>query len=238
MRLFAAGTALSGLAGASTLFRVRDTRPPHGGDEAIGYLAILARPQSRRLYLAVGIEGTSVCWRTGASGSTTHKSGCCSRATAWAASAGGLLLSRAAAQLGERALLRTGGGLLGGAFVSLSPGLPWTAFAAALVVLGVGFAWLHATLQRRATGLVPAARGHLPAGTRDHRRGARGDRRVHRRAGDGYFENSRVKKSRTLWPKATAPSFVLSQALFACGSAAWPDSFSFSPVYLPPSTTV
>ena len=42
----------------------------------------------------------------------------------------------------------------------------------------------------------------------------------------------------TLGPKSTAPSRVVCQALFAFGSAALPDSFSFSAMYFAPSATV
>ena len=41
-----------------------------------------------------------------------------------------------------------------------------------------------------------------------------------------------------LAPKEFAVSFRFCHVLLASGSAALPDSLSFSPVYLPPSTTV
>src|SRR5262249_51803816 len=54
----------------------------------------------------------------------------------------------------------------------------------------------------------------------------------------GQFEKRVVKNLLTLWPNATAPARVFSHADLAFGSAAWPDSFSFSPLYLAPSATV
>src|SRR5882724_282908 len=64
-----------------------------------------------------------------------------------------------------------------------------------------------------------------------------------RAGGFAQFVKSRVKKFFTLEPNASAlslmlPSLRCAQALLAGGFAAWPDSLSFSPLNLAPSTTV
>src|SRR5882724_5888707 len=66
---------------------------------------------------------------------------------------------------------------------------------------------------------------------------------VVRAGGFAQFVKSRVKKFFTLEPNASAlslmlPSLRCAQALLAGGFAAWPDSLSFSPLNLAPSTTV
>src|SRR4030095_8406767 len=53
-----------------------------------------------------------------------------------------------------------------------------------------------------------------------------------------HFEKRFVKKPLTVFPNPTAPSRVLSHAVFAVGSAALPASVSFSPLYFAPSETV
>src|ERR671918_321467 len=53
-----------------------------------------------------------------------------------------------------------------------------------------------------------------------------------------YSENILAKKFFTVEPTEFAVSFTFRQVLLASGSAALPDSLSFSPVYLAPSTTV
>ncbi len=72
---------------------------------------------------------------------------------------GGLLLARLVPALGERVLARGGGLAQALGFGALVPAAPWPVFATALVVIGVGYAWLHSTLQTRGTELMPEARG-------------------------------------------------------------------------------
>jgi len=72
---------------------------------------------------------------------------------------GALWLGRLAPALGERALASWGGWIEGGAFALLMLGLPWPVFGACLGAIGLGLAFLHSTLQTRATELAPAARG-------------------------------------------------------------------------------
>jgi predicted MFS family arabinose efflux permease len=52
-----------------------------------------------------------------------------------------------------------GGTLMGAAYLALIPRWPWPAFAASMLVLGLGYVGLHTTLQLRGTEISPAARG-------------------------------------------------------------------------------
>lgn len=76
---------------------------------------------------------------------------------------GGLLYTVIAApvlrRLGERGLAVAGGLLLSAAFLGylLGPGWPWALTAS--VLAGLGYYFLHATLQTHATQMVPSARG-------------------------------------------------------------------------------
>jgi predicted MFS family arabinose efflux permease len=73
---------------------------------------------------------------------------------------GGLLMGRIRRRLSENALAALGGTLMGTAFLLLVPRWPWTAFAASMLLLGLGFVGLHTTLQLRGTEIGgPAARG-------------------------------------------------------------------------------
>jgi predicted MFS family arabinose efflux permease len=73
---------------------------------------------------------------------------------------GGLLMGRIRRRLSENALAALGGTLMGTAFLILVPRWPWTAFAASMLLLGLGFVGLHTTLQLRGTEIGgPAARG-------------------------------------------------------------------------------
>ena len=53
-----------------------------------------------------------------------------------------------------------------------------------------------------------------------------------------HFEKRLVKKPLTACPNPMAPSRALPHAVFAEGSAAFPASCTFSPLYFAPSTTV
>jgi YNFM family putative membrane transporter len=61
--------------------------------------------------------------------------------------------------LGQARLARTGGGLLGLAFLLLALGPAWGWAVLACGVIGLGFYQLHNTLQTLATQMAPAARG-------------------------------------------------------------------------------
>lgn len=52
-----------------------------------------------------------------------------------------------------------GGTLMAAGLLAIIPHWPWPGFAASMGVLGLGFAFLHTTLQLRATEISPSARG-------------------------------------------------------------------------------
>jgi predicted MFS family arabinose efflux permease len=72
---------------------------------------------------------------------------------------GGSLMARALRRLSENALAGLGGAVMGAALIALIPRWPWPVFAAAMLLLGLGFVALHTTLQLRGTEISPAARG-------------------------------------------------------------------------------
>jgi predicted MFS family arabinose efflux permease len=73
---------------------------------------------------------------------------------------GGLMMGRIRRRLSENRLAALGGALMGTAFLLLVPRWPWPAFAASMLVLGLGFVGLHTTLQLRGTEIGGgAARG-------------------------------------------------------------------------------
>jgi predicted MFS family arabinose efflux permease len=77
--------------------------------------------------------------------------------------AGGALLAPIRRWLSESGLAGVGGLLMGLSFFMIIPGAgplgAWPAFAAAMLLLGLGFAGLHTTLQVRGTEISQAARG-------------------------------------------------------------------------------
>lgn len=76
---------------------------------------------------------------------------------------GGLVYGRAVRRLlprlGERGLVRLGGGLVGAGFLGAALLPAWQPAVPLVPVLGFGFYALHGTLQTRATELAPTARG-------------------------------------------------------------------------------
>lgn len=164
--MFSAYAALA-LIPVAALFGVGESRPPGAGASArVGYAAILARPAARRVYAAAASEGFFI-W-----GGTTYLGVLASQRFGFddlqiglliacygiGTVGGGVTFARVVDAMGERDLAARGGVLLATGWLALVPPLPWPLFAAALAVIGLGFAWLHSTLQTRATELMPAAR--------------------------------------------------------------------------------
>jgi predicted MFS family arabinose efflux permease len=71
----------------------------------------------------------------------------------------GVLVSRLLPLLGERWMMRIGGGTLGFCLLVIAAMLPWPAEFANFMLLGFGFYMLHAVIQIYASELAPAARG-------------------------------------------------------------------------------
>ena len=72
---------------------------------------------------------------------------------------GGSLMAPFRRRLSENALAGTGGLLMGPPLFVLIPRWPWPAFAASMLMLGLGFVGLHSTLQLRGTEISSTARG-------------------------------------------------------------------------------
>jgi len=164
--MFAAYAALAVLPVAA-LFGVRDaTRPVTAAGARVGYAAILARPAARRVYLAAASEGFFIWGGTtylgvlasGRFGFNDLEIGLLIACYGLGTVAGGVTFARLADAIGERRAASRGGLVLGTGWLALVPPLPWPVFALALAVVGLGFGWLHAILQTRATELMPEAR--------------------------------------------------------------------------------
>lgn len=63
------------------------------------------------------------------------------------------------ARLNGRGMMRTGGVLVGLAYLSIAFPVPWPVVSVAFLVAGFGFYTLHSTMQTHATELAPTARG-------------------------------------------------------------------------------
>jgi predicted MFS family arabinose efflux permease len=74
--------------------------------------------------------------------------------------AGGALMARLRRRLSENRLAGVGGLLMGLSLLMIIPPFgSWPAFAAAMLLLGLGFVGLHTTLQVHATEISQVARG-------------------------------------------------------------------------------
>ena len=149
------------------LIRHTATATPRVAGELLPYWQIVVRPAARRVYGAVFAEGFL------ALGGTTYLAviakaryglndlevGLLLGVYGLGAGAASLSLRRLAPTLGERWLARAGGVVQLVAWllvpVSVLRGLSPVVFAA----LGLGYVWLHSTLQTRGTELAPEARG-------------------------------------------------------------------------------
>jgi len=73
--------------------------------------------------------------------------------------AGGLFMGRIRSILSEKGLAAWGGALMGLPYLALIPRWSAGTFVAAMLILGLGFVFLHTTLQLRGTEISAAARG-------------------------------------------------------------------------------
>ncbi len=73
--------------------------------------------------------------------------------------AGGLFMRRIRSVLSEKGMAAWGGALMGLPYLALIPRWPAGTFVTAMLTLGLGFVFLHTTLQLRGTEISAAARG-------------------------------------------------------------------------------
>lgn len=159
--------ALAALAtGAMFVYRGREIRKPRDATQP-RYAEVLRAPQLKALLLMVGIEGFLF------SGAFPFLSGLLEQRFAMNALAIGLLLGIAGAaqlasawflprilrRLSERSLLALGGSAMGTAYLlsAVAPSAAWV--GGACLLLGIGFIFMHTTLQTRATEAFPRSRG-------------------------------------------------------------------------------
>ncbi|HET8578560.1 MAG TPA: MFS transporter [Methylomirabilota bacterium] len=169
-RLMLLGYSLLALVPVAFMFRLDPSRPPRrdGGPEGpAGFVDFLMDGRARFVYVSIFVEGFFL-WGTvtylGAF--AVHRLGLDQFAVGLLIAlfgvgtmVGGSLMALVRRRWSENALAGAGGALMALAFVALIPRGPWPVFAAAMLLLGLGFVALHTTLQVRGTEISPAARG-------------------------------------------------------------------------------
>jgi predicted MFS family arabinose efflux permease len=149
------------------LIRHRATAAPRVAAESLPYWRIAVRPPARRVYAAVFAEGFF------ALGGTTYLAviakaryglndlevGLLLGIYGLGAGAASLSLRRLAPGLGERWLARAGGGVQLVAWLLVPVAAARALSPVTFAGLGLGYVWLHSTLQTRGTELAPEARG-------------------------------------------------------------------------------
>jgi len=169
-RIMLIGYGVLALIPVCLMWRHEPVRPRAGATPAntAGEFASLCRdPRARAVYLAVFLEG-SLVWGgatyIAAFGIVRHgldqfTVGLLFALVGVGTMGGGLLVGRIRRVLSENALARVGGSLMGAGYVLLIPRWPWPLFAVSMLLLGLGYAGLHTTLQVRGTELSAASRG-------------------------------------------------------------------------------
>ncbi len=158
------------LAVAAVFFRLPAPKPVResGAASPFQYRNLLALRRAQLVYGLVGIEGIVVLGAFTYAGAFFRESFDLDYSLIGLVLAcyggGTLLTSRVLFRLfgkrfSERQLVLAGGLLLGVAYLSLIPLPVWWLGPASMIVMGVGFAMIHSTLQTRATELAPGARG-------------------------------------------------------------------------------
>jgi len=169
-RAMLAGYGLLALVPVGLMFSLGAGRPPRGagaGERVVRYMDFLADPRALLVYVLVFVEGF-LCWGTvtylGAFAQRRHgldqlQIGLLIALFGVGTMVGGSLMAPFRRRLSENALAGTGGCLMSASFFVLIPRWPWPAFAASMLMLGLGFVGLHSTLQLRGTEISSTARG-------------------------------------------------------------------------------
>jgi len=169
-RAMIAGYGLLALVPVGLMFSLDAGRPPRGagaGERVVRYLDLLTDPRALLVYALTFSEGF-LCWGSvtylGAFAQRRHgldqlQIGLLIALFGVGTMVGGALMAPFRRRLSENALAGTGGSLMSAAFFALIPRWPWPAFAASMLMLGLGFVGLHSTLQLRGTEISSTARG-------------------------------------------------------------------------------
>jgi predicted MFS family arabinose efflux permease len=169
-RAMLAGYGLLALVPVGLMFSLDVGRPPRGmgaGERVVRYMDFLTDPRALLVYVLIFAEGF-LCW-----GAVTYLGDFAHRRHGLdqlqigllialfgvGTMVGGALMAPFRRRLSENALAGTGGFLMSAAFFVLIPRWPWPAFAASMLMLGLGFVGLHSTLQLRGTEISSTARG-------------------------------------------------------------------------------
>jgi len=169
-RAMIAGYGLLALVPAGLMFSLGAGRPPRGAgtrERAVRYMDFLTDPRALLVYVLIFAEGF-LCWGAvtylGAFAQRRHgldqlQIGLLIALFGVGTMVGGSLMAPFRRRLSENALAGTGGLLMSAAFFVLIPTWSWPAFAASMLMLGLGFVGLHSTLQLRGTEISSTARG-------------------------------------------------------------------------------
>ncbi|MDO8479921.1 MAG: MFS transporter [Candidatus Rokubacteria bacterium] len=169
-RAMLAGYGLLALVPVWLMFSLGAGRPPRSagaGERVVRYMDFLTEPRALLVYVLIFTEGF-LCW-----GAVTYLGAFAHRRLGLdqlqigllialfgvGTMVGGSLMAPFRRRLSENALAGTGGFLMSAAFFVLIPRWPWPAFAASMLMLGLGFVGLHSTLQLRGTEISSTARG-------------------------------------------------------------------------------
>ena len=168
-RVMLLGYAALALAPIALMWRLDPARPPRRGRDGtqVRYGDFFTDRRARILYLSVFLEGFFLWGGVTYLGAfATHRHGLDQLHVGLLIALfgvgtmlGGILMAPVHRRLSENVLAGLGGGAMGGALLALIPRWPWPVFAAAMLLLGLGFVALHTTLQLRGTEISPAARG-------------------------------------------------------------------------------
>jgi predicted MFS family arabinose efflux permease len=169
-RAMIAGYGLLALVPVGFMFSLGAGRPPRdagAGGRVVRYMDFLTDPRALLVYVLTFTEGF-LCWGSvtylGAFAHRRHdldqlQIGLLIALFGVGTMVGGSLMAPFRRRLSENALAGTGGLLMSAAFFVLIPRWPWPAFAASMLMLGLGFVGLHSTLQLRGTEISSTARG-------------------------------------------------------------------------------
>jgi len=164
------GYALVALVPSALLWRLppgKPERPPGEVPPVAGFRDFLTDPFGRLVYFSIFAEGFLLSgtvaylgiYATSQYGLSQLGVGLLFALFGVGTMVGGVVMGRSRARLSERGLAAWGGLIMGVAMLMMVPDGPWPVFAAAMLLLGLGFVGLHTTLQVYGTEISQVARG-------------------------------------------------------------------------------